>query len=359
MKPFCAVIIAAFISVRATAQPVELQKGDSVTVVMGSGTEMESGTKLRGTVTRYNEEGLGFRVVNHGSYWIKWSHIRSINGVRLTANPTDAATMTDTAPDASSTFNLPARSLPEPRQPEQVPSERVDWESHEHRNMEATPVSSDYSRETRRSDDAPERSYKIVASLDYFGVGNASKGLSSTTRDVCVALIAGGATSCRASASVNGAAGFRGGFWKSAEGFDWGASLGYLYGGPSGSAKLTADIVPVGSAMANQSDNTVRLMGEVRKSIPLNDLWSLRMGAGLGMAVDFWKASCSNSGSLVGVCTDVGLPSPESGSQSWITWELSPSIAYGRWSAGLRYAGFGRTGATPWNTFGGFLGAEF
>lgn len=376
MKLLRLTTLAAVFSTCVAAQPVDLQKGDAVTVVMGSGTDMKPGTKLRGTVTRSDEEGLGFRVAKHGTYWIKWAHIRSVNGARLesdrafaaaaaaigAAPATGAESATPEPPSAPSPAPAPAASS-EAERSRGVTSDGSELESTRHRDSESAPASRGYPRERSRFDDEPGRGYKIAAALDYFGVGNAAN--SSDVKDlpsnVCALANAslGPGSSCTATLSINGAIGFRGGFWKPAEGFEWGASFGYLYGGPNGSGKLTVDTVPAGSGTLTQSDNTVRLLGEVRKSIPLNDQWSLRMGVGLGVAFDFWNASCSASGNLTGGCAALGLQSSESGSQTWATWELSPSIAYGRWSAGFRYAGFGRTQSTPWNTFGGFFGAEF
>ncbi|MBU6142172.1 hypothetical protein KGO95_03620 [Patescibacteria group bacterium] len=136
-----------------------------------------------------------------------------------------------------------------------------------------------------------------------------------------------------------------------------GPSLGYLYGGPDVSGKIdTTSTSPggPGSSTNKATNNTFRILGEVHKEIAISGPWSADLEAGLGMAVDAETDSCSATGTSVGKA-----PCSKGPTNGWMTWELSPAIAYKMVSVGVRYAGFARGGFVPWNTFGAFVGARY
>ncbi|NNN07198.1 MAG: hypothetical protein HKL90_14995 [Elusimicrobia bacterium] len=202
-----------------------------------------------------------------------------------------------------------------------------------------------------------DRSWSGFVNLDYLGVGSAAKGAQSVANAACQGVIALGAASCADSLTVNGAFGARVGVLHDYNGLQIGASAGYLYGGPQGSGKLNlasaGGSVGTGSASQDATDNTFRVLGQVRKVFPLSGSWSAQLGGGIGVAVDDQSYTCSASGGLA--CNSSG----SSTTMGWMTWEISPAVAYKQYSLGARYVGFARGGYTPWNTFGAYLGLDF
>ncbi|MHB2025264.1 MAG: hypothetical protein ACYCPQ_01295 [Elusimicrobiota bacterium] len=214
--------------------------------------------------------------------------------------------------------------------------------------------------------DQETRDWHLFLGFDYLGTGNATKNTQNGLGPVCQAALAydklngGTATSCSDSATVFGAEGFRIGAFRSyREGMDIGASVGYLNGGPQGVGSGNVSLNDNSGANIAARDSTVRLLGEARKTWNLAyEGLSLRLGAGLGLAIDNQSVDCSPIGqSVAGACGDFG--SPTETSFGWLTWELSPAVVYKNFSLGLRYVGFGRGGSVPWNTIGGFLGMDF
>jgi hypothetical protein len=187
------------------------------------------------------------------------------------------------------------------------------------------------------------------ANLDYFGVGDAKQHAQDALNADCSQF----AGPC--SANVYGAEGLRVGMFRNMGGFDLGGSLGYLYGGPSISYKGTINDGTSGTGALSSTVNTIRLLAEARKTFSLSGPWSARIGAGAGWALDMENDSCSATGTVA--CTAGNGTS--TANNGWLTWEISPSIAYNNYSLGLRYVGFARGGDVPWNTFGAFLGYEF
>ena len=197
-------------------------------------------------------------------------------------------------------------------------------------------------------------SWHPFASIDYFGAGSAKNQVQNALNSDCQQAIANGLNPCAYAANVNGAEGGRFGAFRNMGGFDLGASLGYLYGGPGGAGSGNFN-VPGGTLSEQVTVNTARIIGEIRKTFALSDPWSARVGGGAGWALAMENDFCLNSGALSGYCAgDNG-----SANTGWITWEVSAAIAYKSASLGLRYAGFGRGGQAPWNTIGAFWEYDF
>lgn len=70
-------------------------------LIMGSGTSIPEGTKLSGTLTQYNDIGVGLITPNGGRYWIHWDHARQINGVDISKPAPQTQTQTQRAPDSN------------------------------------------------------------------------------------------------------------------------------------------------------------------------------------------------------------------------------------------------------------------
>lgn len=65
----------------AAQAPMELEEGAKVKVVIGEGAKLRPGRVFWGNVTRSNGTGLGFTNLQGRRYFIRWKHIRSVNGV--------------------------------------------------------------------------------------------------------------------------------------------------------------------------------------------------------------------------------------------------------------------------------------
>ena len=194
-----------------------------------------------------------------------------------------------------------------------------------------------------------------TASLDFLAPGNMVKQTEDTLNGICQTLIGNGATSCAYNASVDGAYGGRvGAYYGDPKAGEIGFSLGYLYGGPQGAGKGTIAVTPTGNFSTTITDNTVRLLLQLKRNIPINDDWRFMLGGGVGWAGDSNQANYSSSGSIASLGS--GIITTKEG---WGTWEFSPAIAYGALKIGARYVGFARGGFAPWNTYGGFIGFGF
>lgn len=182
---------------------------------------------------------------------------------------------------------------------------------------------------------------------EYWGAGNDTPPSGSG-----VAQQAGGAVFTLK--TKKGAAGIRLGAMRDYSGLEMGPSLGYLSGGPEAGTTSTQVSGSNGQVGSVTNANTVRLLAAGRKTWMIQNELRLRIGAGLGMAVE--------NQTTVYICTRFSCPDsgvPDYSSLGWFTWELSPSIVYENVSLGMRYVGFARGSAVPWNTFGGFFGVDF
>jgi len=368
LKLLAAILAAALAApVTGTAQPVEVSPGQNIVVVMGSGTSIPAGTELNAQVVYENAEGLRFSTPDRGMFFVKWGHIRRI-GLQNSAQP---AAPSATANASRTQESEPARTPPsvntaspsgysQPTDSGNGGYEMGGYGAGEYGNRARGQIGGD------ENADHDGGSWRLFLGFDYLGTGNATKNTQDGLGPVCNASLAydnangGTATSCSASATVFGAEGFRiGAFHNYTEGVDIGASIGYLNGGPQGVGSGNISLNDNAGANFAAHDSTVRLLGEARKTwnLPYDGL-ALRLGAGLGLAVDNQTIDCSPTRqSVAGACGDAGLPAEAS--YGWLTWELSPAVVYKNFSLGLRYVGFGRSKLTPWNTFGGFLGLDF
>ena len=66
---------------------LEMAQGEAVTVVMGKGAPVEPGTKLSGTVTKLDKQGLGLKADDGKEYQLPWDQVRSIAKGAAPAGP--------------------------------------------------------------------------------------------------------------------------------------------------------------------------------------------------------------------------------------------------------------------------------
>ncbi|HVA67126.1 MAG TPA: hypothetical protein VNK24_09430 [Elusimicrobiota bacterium] len=367
LSPFALILAAALAApAMGAAQPVEVSPGQNIIVVMGSGTSIPAGTELNAQVVYENAEGLRFSTPDRGMFFVKWDHIRRIGlqSAAQPAAPSAASNVSQTQGVGSSIVSnaaspLPTRGLSMSGTYSNAPN----YGDH---GWNKSGDQSEFSNPDEENTDPNSGRWRLFLGFDYLGTGNTAKNTRDGLGPVCNASLAydqahgGTATSCSDSATVFGAEGFRiGAFRDYSRSVDWGASIGYLNGGPQGVGSGSISLNDNAGANLAAHDSTVRLLGEARKTWNLHyDGLALRLGAGLGIAVDNQTIDCSPTGQAVaGACGDAGSPSETS--YGWLTWELSPALVYKDFSLGLRYVGFGRSKFTPWNTFGGFLGLDF
>ncbi|GEM_PF-4385141 len=209
---------------------------------------------------------------------------------------------------------------------------------------------------------------KFFASLDYFNVADAYKDYLDTlqpTANLFVKTV--GYDSASYKSKITTGIGVRWGVLLplQTEATYLGGSLGYITG-PTNETNWDLRSRSGGNATSREYSKTTfwRLLGEIRKTIPLSDLVSLDLGAGLGLAFGKMEDELTNTGSLV---TVLGLAPKYAFSQSWngITWEVAPRITY-QWenmsgSIGVRYAGLPTMDSTEnldkfkWTPFGFFV----
>jgi hypothetical protein len=195
------------------------------------------------------------------------------------------------------------------------------------------------------------RDWKIFTDAEYLGIGNANALLSHTPN--CDQWATLGGSQCSISTKASGAEGFRAGFFQDFRGADIGVSIGYLDGGPDNGTTTLKLANPNQVGIASRA-STIRLLGEVRKTWNLTEALGLRLGTGVGIAAEHRT--------ITNTCINITCPqfaTPDDSNLGWITWEFSPALVYRKFSLGLRYVGFARGSAIPWNTLGGFLGVDF
>ena len=201
-----------------------------------------------------------------------------------------------------------------------------------------------------------QSNWRLSIDVDYLGVGNANSTLPNSS-NICAKLIAqngGGGGPCSVTTRAYGAEGLRLKALHEYEGIEVGPSIGYLNGGPGvGVTTVRGTGAPIQMSVFS-SANTMRFLGELRKKWPLSESLGARMGAGVGVAVE--NKTLNSTGSTI--ASNVSVYSGYS-SMGWLTWEFSPAVVYKSISLGVRYVGFARGSAVPWNTFGGFFGVDF
>ncbi|MBI4376555.1 MAG: hypothetical protein HY549_08910 [Elusimicrobia bacterium] len=195
--------------------------------------------------------------------------------------------------------------------------------------------------------------WHISVQGDYMGVGNADSTID--TSNVCHPfMISLSATSCSVSTKGYGAEGFRIGLFHGYNsGTQFGPSVGYLNGGPGvGTANFQFGGSPTKIGVLSDAD-TMRFLGEARQTWLLSGSLGVRIGAGVGIAVEkrTRNYTCTNAS-----CGPFALP--DYSSLGWLTWEISPAMVYRSINLGLRYVGFSRGTQKPWNTIGAFFGID-
>jgi len=58
---------------------LEMAQGEAVIMVMGKGAPVEPGTKLSGTVTKLDKQGLGLKTDDGKEYQLPWDQVRNIS----------------------------------------------------------------------------------------------------------------------------------------------------------------------------------------------------------------------------------------------------------------------------------------
>ena len=208
---------------------------------------------------------------------------------------------------------------------------------------------------------AKSKKWHLSISPDYLFPGNAVSKFASIKKSICASGVYrgfGDPEYCVGSTRASGAGGFHITAFTAYRGIELGYGISYLNGGPgAGNINLRAN--NGGQLDYGSIANTMRFLGEARKTWRLSDSIGTRMGVGLGLAVNNQMQNCQNYGStLLPSCKTYLVTDNDYSSLGWLTWEFSPALIYKDIALGVRYVGFGRGGRTPWHTYGAFLGVD-
>ncbi len=203
---------------------------------------------------------------------------------------------------------------------------------------------------------APRRAY-LFADLDYFDPTQlANQLLDATGRSLAVAGAAG-----INSVSASGAWGARLGVLVPLHPLiAVGGSFGYIAGprlSESAQGTINSGATPF-TFSDNLSMNYWRFLAEARERLPISGPWALGLGEGLGVAIYSHVATCSATG--------LGCSTPlTTGTGVGFSWEVEPSLLYGRFGIAFRYAQFpgglsnGGQFTREWGSLGSFLEVVF
>jgi hypothetical protein len=194
--------------------------------------------------------------------------------------------------------------------------------------------------------------WRLVVGAEYLAAAN-NKSTLLDTAERCKEMLrfnSGSGGPCSITSNAAGAQGLRASFFRSLQGFDLGFSGSYLTGGPGVGNTILRLAVPSYGYIASSAD-TLRALGEARKTWPLWRALRTRLGAGAGVAVE------NQTISVMGV--NSGASFAKHLSLGWLTWELSPALVVRNCSLGFRYTGFARGSHAPWHAMGGFFSIDF
>jgi len=377
--PFAAALLFSAVP-RATGQPVDIPRGSQIVVVFGSGTDVPEGTRMKAKLLGYDKKGVRFRA-GTDRYYVKWEHIRSVNGVRIPA----AA-----APEADETSaEAPApRVRPAPRPAPAPPAEPPPAAAAAVGEVDPAPKTPRYERSSSSGGGRPEygERYGWRDSLDRhsFASPEADEARTQYFVDLDVLLPDGADDGIRdsgqkilaqsggsATVATDSAVGVRGGVLAPVGGYPglrWGGSLGFVSGPNS---TFSGTFGQGAGQFTDQGTRSVQfwralVQGEARYK--LDERWGLVLGAGLGLAYGTIRESfaCAGPGAAQW-CSPVS--SSDARSYSGFTWEVSPGVTrrFGSFDllVGLRYAGFPSAGETKtqdkfaWTPLSFNVGARF
>ncbi len=80
MNSFRGALIIALLA--APPLPALAARGEAVSIVFGRGTGIAPGTRMRGMLTGCDKAGVAFAVRGRGRFYVKWAHLRRVNGRR-------------------------------------------------------------------------------------------------------------------------------------------------------------------------------------------------------------------------------------------------------------------------------------
>lgn len=194
-----------------------------------------------------------------------------------------------------------------------------------------------------------------VFSLDYMAAGNSSKHNRRTADALCAQLLKTGAATCSSEAPGYAAIGGRVGWMYETPDFYLGPSVGAYYGGPTMQKESYAGTAAgmAGTAVTTVRNMTFRFLLEDYKRFKIDEGTSVLLGAGVGLAVTHESRWCSSSGVLACVAPNSTM------NRGFAAWEAGPSLVIHAWELGVRWAGFGRHGLSPWNTVEVLTGLRF
>lgn len=188
-------------------------------------------------------------------------------------------------------------------------------------------------------------------SFDYMAATNLIKHARNDARRACDALTALGAPSCESSVSAPGAIGGRAGLIYNTAEFSLGPTVGAYYGGPT-VVRRTISVPPTATATWGIRETTFRFLLEEWQRFQVDEDWTVLLGATAGWALVHESPYCSASGGLT-------CPKNHPRNLGFATWEVGPGVSFRGAEFSIRWLGFARHNAYPWNTFDLIAGYRF
>jgi len=213
---------------------------------------------------------------------------------------------------------------------------------------------------------ATKNKVKPFVDLEMFLPGNVSDGTEADMKDGAQAIVNSGADSVSYKIETTAALGARVGVLFPVEFGDAGVSVGYI-AGPNSKTEMNINSTLVGNAGVNidRKLTFIRVLGEFKKDMPINDNWTFKPSVGLGIAFGQSKETVTSATAYLASMAG------DSYSKSWsgFTWEISPTFTRKYTTVDLnlavKYAGFPKLKANDnvskidWSTLGFSIGLGF
>ena len=331
------------------AQPLELPRGTEITVKLGAGTSFPKGTKLNGTAVSGGREGLRFYVPDRGIFYVKWTHIDSINGIPINDVPEAQSRPApqETAPQGNVQAPAPVEYVPASAYP-------VPTASPINRNVLGKDSAPRRKWDSARDDDPSDQTNgHFFVSVDYFGTGNAANNPKVRAQEFQTDLqTVYTKTETVGTYNATGGWGVTAGYLAPIKEYlDVGGSLSYI-AGPNYTyiigAENETDSTDSSVVTAAGSVSYLRLLALSRLNLPINRDWGMHLILGIGPALGWQRETQDIESTNAAVCEKWEIPSGVrvernyNFSASALAWQVGPSISYGKWELELGAAGLPR-----------------